>query len=406
MTANRTPNLPIRRIDNLEIPTFGTWPVVRASSVTRSSGRRQAPRQIHVLAGQFEIGEDPHDSSLRLDLDDSTLVAGTTQVTPDRHGMSQWHLEGSAESVDGHHPLALTLSYHGVFRRGVEAWAWMSGTGTIATPSSRRGRRRSAGDRLNVDLLFTAPDVTRIPRIAFERTGAHRPAGDAAAGHRGTARRARPRRPDHAPVVRLLDPRTVCFKLPAAAPEADSSGFWADVVRRRTDQLAGGGLLDGVDAPADGAADRERRGEHLAWHAGRRHHDAGVVLDVARELAVGLQLGERDEDLGLDRDRPLDQLTIKLLGELLGDRPQEHRPRIDAAVHRVAEPHDPAAGGDLGPHPRGGTVRRADRVERVERPTGRAAVQRAGERTERGAHAVGQVGAGRRHDAGGERRRR
>ena len=171
MAANRTPNLPIRRIDDLEIPTSGTWPVVRASSVTRSSGRRTARRQIHVLAGRFEIGEDPRDSSLRIDLDDATLVAGTTGVAPDQHGMSQWHLEGVAESADGHHPLALTLSYHGVFRRGVETWAWMSGTGTIDTPSSRRGRRRSTGsDNLTVDLLFTAPDVARIPRIAFERT--------------------------------------------------------------------------------------------------------------------------------------------------------------------------------------------------------------------------------------------
>ena len=171
MTASSTPTLPIRRIDDLEIPTLGTWSVVRASSVTRSSGRRTARRQVHVLGGRFEIAADPHDSSLRLDLDDSTLVAGTTRVAPDEHGMSRWHLEGFAESVDGHHPLALTLSYHGVFRRGVDVWAWLSGVGTIDAPSSRRPRWRSTGgDELVVDLLFTAPDVTRIPRIAFERT--------------------------------------------------------------------------------------------------------------------------------------------------------------------------------------------------------------------------------------------
>ena len=37
MTANRTPNLPIRRIDDLEIPAPGTWSVVRSSSVARSA---------------------------------------------------------------------------------------------------------------------------------------------------------------------------------------------------------------------------------------------------------------------------------------------------------------------------------------------------------------------------------
>ena len=179
MTANRTPNLPIRRIGDLEIPATGTWSVVRASSVTRSSER--GLRQIHVYAGRFEIGDDPSESSLRLDLDDSTLVAGAARVSPDRHGMSEWHLEGHAQDVNGHTPLALTLNYHGVFRRGIDVWAWLSGTGTIGTPPARRGlRRSSSGDKLVFDLLFTAPDVTRIPRIAFERSArAAHPAGRA-----------------------------------------------------------------------------------------------------------------------------------------------------------------------------------------------------------------------------------
>ena len=181
MTANRTPNLPIRRIGDLEIPATGTWSVVRASSVARSAGRRSGMKQIHVYAGRLEIGDDPSASSLRLDLDDSTLVAGNAQVSPDRHGMSEWHLEGHAQNVDGHTPLELTLNYHGVFRRGVDVWAWLSGTGTIGSPSGRRGLRRSdSGDKLVFDLLFSAPDVTRIPRIAFERSArAAHPAGRA-----------------------------------------------------------------------------------------------------------------------------------------------------------------------------------------------------------------------------------
>ena len=77
MTANRTPNLPIRRVDDLEIPINGTWSIVRASSVVKSSGRHRNRRQLHVLAGRFEIGDEPGDSSLRIDLDDSTLIATT-----------------------------------------------------------------------------------------------------------------------------------------------------------------------------------------------------------------------------------------------------------------------------------------------------------------------------------------
>ena len=41
-----------------------------------------------------------------------------------------------------------------------------------------------------------------------------------------------------------------------------------------------------------------------ARQAGRRHHDAGVELDVARQRAVGLQLGERHEDLRLESRSP------------------------------------------------------------------------------------------------------
>jgi hypothetical protein len=170
MTANRTANLPIRRVDGLEIPINGTWTIVRASSVARSTGRHRNLRQLHVLAGRFEIGDEPSDSSLRIDLDDSTLIATTARVGPDRHGMSEWFLEGIVEGSAGHEPLALTLNYHGVFRRGIDVWAWLSGTGTIGTPSARRGlRRSSASDQLVVDLLFNAPDVTRIPRISTAR---------------------------------------------------------------------------------------------------------------------------------------------------------------------------------------------------------------------------------------------
>ena len=167
MTANRTPHLPIRRLDDLEIPSTGPWPVTRASSVATSTGRRDGLRQLHVLAGRLDVGDDPADSSLRIDLDDSTLIATAARVSPDRHGMSEWHFEGIAERADGHEPLALTLSYHGVFRRGIDVWAWLSGTGTIGTRPPRRGLRRSrGGEQLVVDLLFTAPDVSRIPEIA------------------------------------------------------------------------------------------------------------------------------------------------------------------------------------------------------------------------------------------------
>jgi hypothetical protein len=216
-----TANVPIRHIDGLEIPTTGTWPAVGASSVVRSAWLR-GPRALPVVGGWFRIAEDPTDSSLRIDLDDCMLFATTKRISAGDDGRTEWLLEGFAQRADRHHPLTLSLLHQGVFRRGADAWAWLSGTGTVHTPARRLGRLRPlAGDgRLVVELLFTT------------------------------------------------SPRTVCFKRPVAASGADSSGLGADVAGGGADELAGRGLLDGVDAPADGAADRERGREHLTRHAG------------------------------------------------------------------------------------------------------------------------------------------
>jgi hypothetical protein len=166
MTASRTPALPIRRTDELEIPSPGIWPIVRSSSVASSTGLRNGVRSLHVVAGRFDIGDDPTQSSLRIDLDNSTLVASAVAVSPDLNGLSEWRFEGTAGSAERLEPFTLTLSYHGVFRRGIDVWARMSGTGTIGTPSGRRRRLRRSGDnRIFVDLLLTAPDYARIPRI-------------------------------------------------------------------------------------------------------------------------------------------------------------------------------------------------------------------------------------------------
>ena len=73
-------------------------------------------------------------------------------------------------------------------------------------------------------------------------------------------------------------------------------------------------------------------------------------------------------------------------------------------VDGVAEAHDPLARRELAAHPAVDPVRRADLVERGQSAVGCAAVQRAGERAERGDDGGRQVGAGGGDDAGGERR--
>jgi hypothetical protein len=154
-------DVPIRHIDDIEVPASGMWPAVGASSVVKSTWRHGA-RAIPVAGGWLEVGDDPATNSLCIELDDAILLATTTSVSHDCHAWSEWHMEGFACTAERRDPLALTLWYHGVFRPGVDALAWWSGKGTIGGPDGRRGGRgrwRSAadGERLVVELVVAAP---------------------------------------------------------------------------------------------------------------------------------------------------------------------------------------------------------------------------------------------------------
>ena len=96
------------------------------------------------------------------------LFATTKRIAAGDDGHTEWLLEGFAQRADRHHPLTLTLRHQGVFLRGADVWAWLSGTGTIRTPAGRLSRFRPlAGDgQLVVELLFSTSDLPGIPRNA------------------------------------------------------------------------------------------------------------------------------------------------------------------------------------------------------------------------------------------------
>ena len=119
------------------------------------------------------------------------------------------------------------------------------------------------------------------------------------------------------------------------------------------------------------------------------HHHAGVELDVGVEVAAGLELGQHLDDRLLDLLGELDLLGA----DALGHAPQEQRAGVVGLVDAVAEAHDPLAAGDGVDEVGAGVVDGADGVEQVERPAGRAAVQRAGQGADAADHRGGQVGA-------------
>ena len=121
------------------------------------------------------------------------------------------------------------------------------------------------------------------------------------------------------------------------------------------------------------------------------HHDAGVELDVGVEVAARLQLGEHVDDRLLDDLGELDLVGV----DALGDAAEEQRARVVGLVDAVAEPHDLLAAGDVVDEVGPGVLGGADRLEQVERPRRRAAVQRARQGADATDDGGADVGAGR-----------
>src|SRR5581483_11350179 len=122
---------------------------------------------------------------------------------------------------------------------------------------------------------------------------------------------------------------------------------WADVFRRRAEELPLALLLEDVRRPARDARAREHRRSDGRRHLGDVEDERRVVLDVRLERPVGLaplELGERGllEALG-----DLDLRRAKLARGVLEDA----RARILGAVDAMAEAHDPLAGVERVLHP-------------------------------------------------------
>ena len=171
-----------------------------------------------------------------------------------------------------------------------------------------------------------------------------------------------------------------------------TSGFWSQrrpesgrkAVSRRSGRW-GGSACPGPPARRRGCVQPTVRltanvGVNSATRQpGRRHHDAGEELDVARQRPVRLERGPASSRM---RRSTSTAWSTRSPPSADGDLAQQHRAWVAGAVDGVAEAHDPPAGGELGLDPRLGPVRVADGVERVERPARRAAVQRPGQRAE------------------------
>jgi len=143
----------IRRVDDVELPTPGWWGIAARQPVSlRTVGLRR--RTITgTVAGGVTIAEDPSDSTLDLLISpggadsaehDLTIHASLTSA----HADGSWRFAGSVAGTVTV-PVAVDVTYHGVFKRADRALAWL--TVEAALPGlGGRPRRVLTGD-VNAD---------------------------------------------------------------------------------------------------------------------------------------------------------------------------------------------------------------------------------------------------------------
>jgi hypothetical protein len=148
-----TTNDLIRRIDDVELPTPGHWGIAAHQPVSlRTVGLRR--RTIAgTVSGGVTIAEDPSDSTLDLFVSpggpegaehDMAIHATLTSA----RGDGCWRFHGVVEGTITV-PIAVHVTYHGVFKRADRALAWL--TVEAALPGlGGRPRRVLAGD-VNAD---------------------------------------------------------------------------------------------------------------------------------------------------------------------------------------------------------------------------------------------------------------
>ena len=124
-----TTNDLIRRIDDVELPTPGWWGIAAQQPVRLRSGGLRRRTIAGTVSGGVTIAEDPIDSTLDLvissgaDRRERDLAIHATLTSAEADGC--WRFAGS---VDGTVtvPVAVDVTYHGVFKRAERAVAWLT----------------------------------------------------------------------------------------------------------------------------------------------------------------------------------------------------------------------------------------------------------------------------------------
>jgi hypothetical protein len=156
----------IRTIAGAEAPAAGEWTVGRGQPVTLTRrGLRRRTMTGRVVAGVLVVTDDVVGSSLELTVQTHDDVSGEALV-PTRDppppltftlrvtklwAIDRWRAEGIVDSGAGSQPVAIDVSYRGVFRGHGQASLWLALEGGLELTELRAGRESFARSRFRLD---------------------------------------------------------------------------------------------------------------------------------------------------------------------------------------------------------------------------------------------------------------
>jgi hypothetical protein len=163
----------IRIVDRVETPAVGLWTIAPNQAVAGT--RRHLGRHIagagRTLDGSLLVADHNSGSAMELTIavddlpfpDASTLHYEATGLVPTREGI--WLLNGELTAGAVTRPLRALVRYHGVYRHGDRAAAWLTLHACIDL-ASFAGRRMFSGRYINLtaDLNADAP-IAQAPRL-------------------------------------------------------------------------------------------------------------------------------------------------------------------------------------------------------------------------------------------------
>lgn len=118
----------IRLLDGIELPTAGSWRIAAGQPVTLQQGGWRR-RLVHTnAAGALVVTDEPRQSALALRVTSPSgshpdLTIGAQLAAATSGG--SWRFAGSVRGTV-ELPITLDVTYHGVYRHGEEATAWLT----------------------------------------------------------------------------------------------------------------------------------------------------------------------------------------------------------------------------------------------------------------------------------------